>query len=99
MVLARRTDAGYTSMVMSGDELFTQSVHRQIALNQARSATERMLALSDLLDAARALAPSGPEAHERRLRALAARNLDREHWRAECKRLLATQRPEAPPGL
>ena len=71
---------------------FAESVRRQIALNQARSPTERMLALCELLDVARAMAPDNPEARARRLRAQVARKHDREQWHAECKRLLAAQR-------
>jgi hypothetical protein len=79
----------------AGDEGFEQSVRRQIALNQARSPSERMLALGELLDAVRAMAPTGPDARERRKRAHAARELERERWRAECRRLVAAQQSDA----
>jgi hypothetical protein len=78
---------------------FEQSIQRQIALNRSRTPTERFLALCDLLDAARALAPTGPEARERRLRAKAVRDLEREQWRAECRRLAAAERAGAPQGI
>ena len=54
---------------------FERTIREQIALNRARTPTERFRALCDLLDAARAMAPRGAEARERRLRALAARQL------------------------
>lgn len=76
---------------------FQQSIAEQIALNQSRTPSERFEALCELLDFARAIAPTGPEAQERRRRAQAARELDREQWRARCRQFLASQRegPEA----
>ena len=80
-------------------EVFQRSVREQLAINMARTPTERFLALCDLLDAVRAMAPKDPEAIERRRRALAARERDREHLRAFCKRCLAQRRPDAPKGV
>lgn len=74
---------------------FDQSVQRQIAINRRLSATGRMLALRDLLDAARALAPTGHEARERRLRALAEHIRERERWREQYRRLSSSQRTDA----
>ena len=62
------------------------------ALNRSRTPTQTFLALCDLLDAVRAMAPNVPAARERRLRAKAVREREREQWRAECKRLIASQR-------
>jgi hypothetical protein len=80
----------------AGDEGFVESVRRQIALSRARSGSQRLVALCELLDAARAMAPGGPDARERRLEAQLTRERDREQWRAECRRLIATQRSNAP---
>ena len=80
------------------EDRFEESVRRQIALNQARTPTERFLALCDLLDSVRAMAPRDPAACERRRRARAARERDREEWRAYCRRVLAAQRGESAPG-
>ena len=74
---------------------FARSIRRQITLNQARTPTERLNALCDLLDVVRAMAPGGPDAYKRRQRALAARQRDREQLRADCRRLLASRRPDA----
>lgn len=76
---------------------FQRSIKEQIALNQARTPSQRFEALCDLLDFARAIAPTGPEAQERRQRVEAARQLDREQWRVRCRQFLASQRsdPEA----
>jgi hypothetical protein len=78
---------------------FERSIREQIALNRARTPTQRFLALCDLLDAARAMAPRGPEARARRLRALAARQLERERWRAEIRRLAAAQQFDVDAGV
>lgn len=71
---------------------FDLSIGRQMSLNKARSPTERFCALCDLLDVARAMAPRDPAACERRRRALAARERDREQLRAHFRRLLAAGR-------
>lgn len=78
---------------------FDESVRRQIAINQARTPTERMLALCDLLDTVRAMAPKGPEAQARRLRAAAARKRLREQSHAQWRRLLAAQWSFPPEGV
>ncbi len=84
---------------MLGDDDFKQSIIRQIAVNQSRTPTERFLALCDLLDAARAMAPPDPAARERRLRVKAARDLEREQWRAEYRRLYVANRADPAPGV
>ena len=78
---------------------FEQSIRRQIAINQARTPTERFRALCDLLDAARAMAPRDDAARERRLRALAVRQLEREAWRERLRHIAAAQRAEPPAGV
>jgi hypothetical protein len=79
--------------------IFERSVREQIALNQARTPTERFLALCELLDAACAMAPKDPEARQRRLRALAERQRDRERLREHFRRLIARQRQEPSAGV
>ncbi|HWL92787.1 MAG TPA: hypothetical protein VNT79_04570 [Phycisphaerae bacterium] len=80
-------------------DAFTRSIQEQIRVNQARTPTERFLALCDLLDAARAMAPRGPEARERRRRALLARQQDRENLREFCRRLVAAGATNAGAGV
>ena len=82
-----------------GNAKFDQSIRRQIEINQARTPTERFLALWELLDAAREMAPSDPVAQERRRRALALRQQDREQWRAQIRRFTAAQRADASTGI
>ncbi len=72
--------------------MFDRSIREQIARHRARTPTERMAALCSLLDAARAMAPTDPEARQRRLRALAAREHERELLRAHIRQLIADQR-------
>lgn len=81
------------------DQNFEQSIRRQIAVNRERTPTQRMVALCDLLDFARAMAPQDPVARERRRRALEAREQDREQWRAQYRRLFAAQRVNAPSSV
>jgi len=78
---------------------FERSIREQIAINQARTPTERFLALCELLDAVRAMAPDTPEARERRRRAMEARKRDKERWRAEYRRLVAVHRAKHPGGV
>ncbi|HEX4792965.1 MAG TPA: hypothetical protein VH370_04185 [Humisphaera sp.] len=84
---------------MTGGNGFDKSILRQIAINRARTPTERFLALCDLLDAARAMAPTDPAARERRMRARAARLQEKEQWRAEYRRLFAANRADDTPRL
>jgi hypothetical protein len=79
--------------------IFDRSILEQIALNQARTPTQRMQALCDLLDAARAMAPKDPESRARRVRAQTAREQNREQLRAQLRRLIAAQRADAPERL
>ena len=81
--------------MMPGRDNFDRSIHQQIALNQARTPTQRMQALCELLDAARAMAPKDAEARARRLRAQAVREQNREQFRAHLRRLIAAQRADA----
>jgi hypothetical protein len=71
---------------------FQRNVEQQIALNRSRTPTQRFEALCDLLDAARAMAPTDADARERRRKALAARQREREQWREQCRRLAAATR-------
>ena len=80
---------------MAKGDPFQRSIDQQIAINLARTPSERFMALCELLDAARAMAPSGPEAQERRRLANEARQIDREQWRVQCRRFLAAERTKA----
>lgn len=84
---------------MFDDDPFKQSIRRQIAMNRARTPTERFSALCELLEASRAMAPTGTDARERRLRAKAARQREREQWRAEYRRLFAANRTDPSTGV
>ncbi|HUB26553.1 MAG TPA: hypothetical protein VL992_14100 [Tepidisphaeraceae bacterium] len=79
-------------------DAFQQSVNQQIAINQSRTPSQRFEALCELLDAARAMAPTGPEAEERRRRAEAVRQRNREQWRAQLRKFIAAQRTDASEG-
>ncbi|HEV2295511.1 MAG TPA: hypothetical protein VGR35_16800 [Tepidisphaeraceae bacterium] len=76
----------------TSDAPFQRSVDQQIAVNRARTPTQRFEALCELLDFARAMAPSDAAARERRRKALAARQHEREQWREQCRRLAAADR-------
>lgn len=84
---------------MSDQDGFKQSILRQIAVNRARTPTQRFAALCDLHDAARSMAPSDSNARERRARAKAARQQQREQWRAEYRRLFAANRTGPSTGV
>jgi hypothetical protein len=75
---------------------FRNSIAEQIAINQARTPTQRMDALCALLDEARAMAPQDEESRRRRLRVAAARRREREARHAEYRRLFAARRPILP---
>ena len=79
-------------------DAFQRSIDEQIAINQARTPSERFVALCELLDAARAMAPRGPEAEERRRRANKAREIEREQWRERLRKFIASQRTDAGDG-
>ena len=85
--------------MVANSRIFEQSIQRQIALNQARTPSERFAALCDLLDVAREMAPKDAEARERRLRALLSREHDREQWRAQCRRFAAAERSDPSAGV
>lgn len=78
---------------------FQKSIRRQIAVNRARTPTERFMAMCDLIDAALAMAPTDPAAVERRLRVKAARQEEKERWRAEFRRLFAANRTDDTTGI
>ena len=78
---------------------FERSTREQIAINRARTPTERMQALCDLLDAARAMAPMDPESIARRRRVYEARQKLREKWRDEYRRFVAAYRNDAAEGV
>jgi hypothetical protein len=71
---------------------FDRSVAQQIAINRSRTPTQRFEALCELLDFVRAMAPSDADARERRRKALASRQHERERWREQYRRLAATHR-------
>ena len=79
---------------MFGDTPFEQSILRQIKINQARTPTQRFLALCELREAARAMMPTDPAAQERYRRAKAVREREREQWRAEYRRLFAANQTD-----
>ena len=84
--------------MMGSESPFKRSIARQIEINRARTPTERFLALCDLLDAARAMAPTDPAALERQARVKAARRREKELWRAEYRRLFAANRTDSSSG-
>ena len=94
----RRQVLRLSVMLASGDK-FEQSIRKQIALNQARTPTQRFVALCNLLDVARAMAPRDEASQERRRRALAVRQREREQWRERCRQILATGRIEPLQGV
>jgi hypothetical protein len=84
---------------MLNPDQFYRSIRDQIAVNRARTPTERFGALCDLLDAAREMAPRGPAAAERRRRAIERREREREQLRETFRRMLATGRADIPAGV
>jgi hypothetical protein len=86
-------------MPRSDDAKFERSIFQQIALNRARTPTERLVAMCEMLDAVRAMAPRTPAAAARRLRVLAAREQEREQFRAQCRRWAAAERASSPASL
>ena len=85
--------------MLPDDSAFQRGVRQQYEINRARTPTQRFLALCELLDVARAMAPRTPEARERRRRALAAREREREELRAFCRRHIAPGRGEPGSGV
>ncbi len=83
----------------TGNDLFRESIGHQISLNSARTPTGRFIALCDLLDAVRAMAPRDPASCERRRRALVARERNREQWCAHVRRILAARRTDPGSGI
>lgn len=78
---------------------FEEAIREQIAINQARTPTQRFLALCDLLDDLRAMAPMDPESIERRRRVQAAKERKREQVRAYIRQLIAAHRAEHPQSV
>jgi hypothetical protein len=78
---------------------FRRSIREQIAINQARTPTERFLALCDLLDTIRAMAPQTPEARQARRQAMARRQQAHEELREFCRRHIALERARAAGGV
>jgi hypothetical protein len=74
-----------------GSGPFDRSVAQQIALNRARTPTQRFQAMCALLDALRAMAPKDA-AQERRRRALNARRREREELREQWRRWAVAER-------
>lgn len=75
-----------------------RSVLEQIRINQARTPTERLLALCDLLEAARALAPDDEAARERQRRLAEERARERERFVEFLRQHIAAQRTAAVDG-
>ena len=80
-------------------EPFDRSIREQREINRRRTPTERFLAMCALLDAAREMAPKTPEARQRRLRARAIHDRQRERDRAQLRRFLASRRTDDSGGL
>jgi hypothetical protein len=83
---------------MASSDPYWRSILEQIAINQARTPSERFVALCELLDEVRAMAPRGPEADEQRRRANTVRELEREQGRERIRKLIAAKRTEAGHG-
>lgn len=81
------------------DDPYYRSILRQIEINRARTPDQRFQALCDLLDSVRAMAPRDAAACERRRRAMAAKQQEREQFRAQCRRWLAAQRNDLSEGV
>ena len=85
--------------MLANSDKFDEAIRQQIALNRARTPTQRFEALCDLLDVAREMAPQDAAARERRLRALESRARDREKWRVLCRQFHTGQRTKVTPGV
>lgn len=94
-LIGSRNPLGYNRAMSESIEAFQRSIKRQIALNQARTPSERLNALCELLDAARSMAPTGPDAQRRRRLANEAALRDKEQWRERCRQFLAAKRTDA----
>jgi hypothetical protein len=70
----------------------------QIEINRQRTPTQRFEALCALLDAVAEMAPKDPAAVERRRRAFLAHQRQRELWREQHRRFLATHRDDTLDG-
>lgn len=88
-----------TTMSLRRDDIFDRSVRQQIAVNRARTPTQRLLAVCGMLDAVRAMAPRTPQAADRRLAARVRREHEREQFRVQCRRWAAAERASSPAGL
>ena len=89
---------GMIEVMLPDKEVFERSVRRQIEMNRARTPTERLLALCDLLEAVRAMEPKGTEALARRERLHAQRQRERERMREYFRRLAEAERANASTG-
>jgi hypothetical protein len=69
---------------------FQRSIREQIAINRARTPTERLLEASRLLDEEYEAAKHDPEIRARIDRRLAEAERGREEFRAHLKRMMAT---------
>lgn len=87
----------YDSSMLPTEKAFQRSIDKQIAINQLRTPSQRFVALCELLDAARAMAPLTPDAVERRRIAESARQQDRELWRERCRQFIAAERAGVKP--
>jgi hypothetical protein len=85
--------------MLPDESVFARGVREQFEINRARTPTQRLLALCELLDAARAMAPRTAEARAARRRALAARAREREELRDFCRRHVASGGAEPDSGV
>jgi hypothetical protein len=79
-------------MFFMSPDPFRQSIRQQIAINRARTPTQRFEAFLELMEATRAMMPMDPAAIERRRRAQKRRDREREEFREFCKRLAEAER-------
>jgi hypothetical protein len=78
---------------------YDPSILQQIAINRARTPTQRFLALCELLEAQRAMAPKDEAARQRSLKVQALRQREREHSHAQWRKLFGAQRARAAEGV
>ena len=75
------------------------SIQQQIAINRARTPSQRFLALCDLLESERAMKPNDEAARKRYQRVRELRQREREKFHAEWRRLFAVKRANLAEGI
>jgi hypothetical protein len=78
---------------------FRRSVSQQMRQNRLRTPDARFLALCELLETARAMAPKDPASVERRRKAQKRRDREREQFREFCRGLVTAGRDGISPGV